>query len=168
MTGKFQSILLGALVAGILGSAYHVIQFSYQSQVMGIVACCLIPTAGALIATWHYTTSNSLTIPNGEGAIIGVSACVLGYLVSVALTITISMIGVVPGPFDVDAIVELSKQTMIDQGRDEAVIEQSEVFTRKFFWAFPVIGIVANALFGAVIGAIGAHLFKKGTEEAPV
>ncbi|MFV1981638.1 MAG: hypothetical protein ACC655_10825, partial [Rhodothermia bacterium] len=78
MTGKFQSILLGALVSGILGAAYHVIQFNYQSQIMGVVACLLLPTLGALIATWHYTTTNSLTIPSGGGAVIGLSASILG------------------------------------------------------------------------------------------
>ncbi len=165
MTGKFQSILLGALVTGILGAAYHVIQLNYQSQIAGLVACCLLPTIGALIATWHYTTTNSLTIPAGEGAVIGLSACVLGYGISVALAITISIIGVAPSPFDVDAIVEMSRQSLIEQGQDQDIIEMSEEFTRKFFWAFPVIAIVANSLFGAVVGAIGANVFQKGVSK---
>ena len=164
MSGKFQSILLGALIAGILGAAYHVIQFSYQSQLMGALACCLVPTVGALAATWHYTTTNALTIQSGEGAMIGLSACILGYVVSVVLAIAISIAGLAPSPFDVDAIVELARENMIEQGQDPDVIDQSEEWTRKLFWVFPIVAIAANALFGAVVGAIGANVFKKAGE----
>ena len=80
-------------------------------------------------------------------------------------TIIISIIGVAPSPFDVDAIVEVSRQGMIEQGQDQNVIEQAEEFTRKFFWVFPFIAIVANVLFGAIVGGIGANVFKKGSEE---
>lgn len=164
MSGKFQSILLGAVITGILGAAYHVLQSNYQSQIMGVIACCVFPTIGALVATWHFTTTNSLTITTGEGAMIGLAACVLGYFVSVVLAYAISLVGVAPSPFDVDAIIEVQRETMAKQGQDPQVMEQAEGFTRRFFWLFPIIGIVANALFGAIVGAIGATLFKKGDE----
>jgi hypothetical protein len=165
MTDKFQSIILGALVFGILGAAYHVIQFSYQSQIAGVVTCCLLPTIGALVATWHYTTSNSLTIPLGEGAVIGLSASLLGYAVTIVLALLISVIGIAPSPFDVEAIIELSRESLIEKGQPDEVIQQSEEITRNFFWIFPVVGIAAYALFGAVVGAIGASVFKKGGDE---
>jgi hypothetical protein len=166
MTGKFQSILLGALVTGLLSSAYWVIQFGYQSQVLGIVVCCAVPTVGALLAVWHFTTTNSLTIRAGEGALMGLMACLLGYVISYVLNILVAAVGVAPSPFDVDAIVELTRDSMIEQGQDPAVIEQSEEFTRKLFWVFPLIGLAANAVFGAVVGAVGASLFKKGGTSA--
>lgn len=165
MTGKFPSILLGALVTGILGAAYHVVQFNYQSQILGLAVCCLLPTIGALVATWHYATTNSLAIPAGQGAVIGLSACILGYGITVALAIVIATLGVAPSPFDVDAIVEVSRRNLIEQGQGQNIIEQSEEFTRKFFWAFPVLAVVANALFGSVVGAIGAIVFKAEAED---
>lgn len=164
MSGKFQSILLGAIVAGILGSTYHVLQFSYQSQILGVVLCCAIPTVGALIATWHFTTTNTITITAGEGAMIGLLACVGGYVVSLILSSLVAVLGVAPGPFDVDAIIEMTRNQMVEQGQDPETIDQATEITRKFFWGFAAMGIVANALFGAIVGAIGATLFKKGGE----
>ena len=56
---------------------------------------------------------------------------------------------------------ELSRESLIQQGQPDEVIEQSGEITRKFFWVFPFIGIAAYALFGAIVGAIGASVFKK-------
>lgn len=165
MPGKFQSILLGALITGILSAAYFVVQFSYQSQILGAVVCCVVPTVGALVATWHYTTTNAITIAAGQGAMIGLAACVLGYIVSDILLLALSALGVSPGPFDVDAIVEMTRENMVEQGQNPEVIDQAVEFTRNFFWAFALLGVVANGLFGAIVGAIGASVFKKGGDE---
>jgi hypothetical protein len=165
MSGKFQSILLGALVIGILGAAYFVVQFSYQSQILGTVVCCVVPTVGALLAVWHFTTTNSLTISAGEGAMIGLLAGLLGYVFTDVLAVLMSLIGVSPSPFDVDAIVDMARQNMVNQGQDPEIIDQATEMTRKFFWAFALVGLVANAVFGAIVGAIGASFFKRG--EAP-
>lgn len=163
MSGKFQSILLGALLTGVLSAAYFVISFSGASQIMGIVACCVVPTVGALVAVWHYTTTNSLTIPAGEGAVIGLSASLLGSaVISNVLVFALSLIDIVPHPFDVEAIVANAERQMIEQGQEQEVIDQSVEFTRNFFWAFVGVFTGVYALFGAIVGAIGANVFKKG------
>lgn len=163
MSGKFQSIVLGALLTGVLNAAYYVMQFSGTSQIMQMVACCVVPTIGALVAVWHYTTTNSLTITAGEGALIGLSASLLGSIVvSNVLVFALSLLDIVPHPFDVDAIVENTERMLTEQGQEPEIIEQSVEMTRNFFWAFVGVGLAAFALFGAVVGAIGANVFKKG------
>ena len=164
MSGKFQSILLGALLTGILAAAYYVVQFGNQSQILGALSCCVVPTVGALVAVWHYTTTNALTLASGQGATIGMSAGALGYVISWVLALLISLTGIVPGPFDMEAIVEVTRDAMVEQGQDPAIIDQSIEMVRQFFWLGPVIGVAAYSAFGAVVGAIAANVFKKGDE----
>lgn len=166
MTGKSQSILLGGMIVGLLATLFGLVQFSVQSQVLGTVACCVIPTVGALMATWHYTSTNALTIRAGEGAMMGLSACVLGYVISVVLTVLISFTGLVPSPFDVDAVIEVTRNTMSESGSSEEEIDMAVEFIAQYFHFFTVIAVVMYALLGAVVGAIGANVYKHGEPEA--
>ncbi|HEX9659492.1 MAG TPA: hypothetical protein VGA18_04290 [Rhodothermales bacterium] len=162
MTGKSQSIFLGAMVVGLLATIFGMVQFSAQSQVLGSVACCVIPTVGALVATWHYTSTNTLTIRAGEGAMIGLAACIIGYFVSLVLSLLVSYTGLMPSPFDVEAVIEMTQESMVDSGSSQAEIDQAIGFMREFFFVFVMVGIVAYGVLGAVVGAIGARLFKRG------
>ena len=169
MTRKMLSIVLGGVVAGILGDAFSVAQFHSESQFIGIIGCCMTPTAGGLVAIWHYTASSGLAIKAGEGAVIGVAACTLGYLVSILVAILVSTTGIAPGPFDLDAIVALMRQKMETQGADASQIDSAVDMTRRFFFVTPVVALLGYSLFGAVVGAIGALIFDKGGDkgEAP-
>lgn len=167
MTGKFQSILLGALIVGLLATLLSLLQIGMQSQVLGSLACCAIPTIGGLMATWHYTSTNELTIRAGEGALIGLAACVLGYVVSLILSVAVSFTGLMPSPFDVDAIVEMAQDSMISRGSSQQEIDQVIGFTRNYYVAIVGAVILAYGIFGAVVGAIGANIFKHGAPETP-
>ena len=162
MTGKSQSILLGAMIVGLLATIFGLVQFSVQSQVFGTLACCVIPTAGALLATWHYTSTNALTIRAGEGAMIGLAACILGNFVSLGLSLVVSYTGLMPSPFDVEAVIEMTQESMVDRGSSQAEIDQAIGFMREFYFVFVIVAVVAYGVLGAVVGAIGASLFKRG------
>jgi hypothetical protein len=165
MTGKTQSIILGSLIVGLLATLFGLIQYNVQSQVLGTVACCLIPTVGALVATWHYTSTNAITIRAGEGAMMGLAAGIIGYFVSLILSVLVSFTGLVPSPFDVDAVIEITQNTMVESGSSDEEIETAIGFIEQFFYLFIVIAVVTYALIGAVVGAIGANIFKHGSPE---
>lgn len=165
MTGKFQSILLGAMIVGLLATLFGLIQFSIQSQVLGSLACCVIPTVGALVAVWHYTSTNGLTIRAGEGAMIGVAACLVGYVISLVLSVIVSFTGLMPSPFDVEAILEMTQDQMINQGNSQEEIDQAMGWMRQFYFVFVAVALVAYSVIGAVVGAIGANMFKHGGPE---
>jgi hypothetical protein len=162
MTGKSQSILLASLIVGLLATLFGLIQFNVQSQVLGTAACCIIPTVGGLMATWHYTSINSITIRAGEGAMMGLAACVIGYVVSLVLSVLVSFTGLMPGPFDIEAVVEVTRSSMMESGTSEEEIETAIGFVRQYFYLFIVVALVAYGLLGAVVGAIGANVFKHG------
>lgn len=165
MTGKFQSILLGSMIVGLLAALFGLVQYNVQSQVLATVSCCVIPTIGALMATWHYTSTNSLTISAGEGATMGLAACALGYVVSVVLSVLISFTGLIPSPFDVQAVLDITRDSMVESGSSEEEMEVALGMIEQYFFLFSLIGIVAYGLFGAVVGAIGGSIYKKGPAE---
>lgn len=165
MTGKYQSILLGSMIVGLLSALFSLVQYSVQSQILGTAACCAIPTIGALMATWHYTSTNTLTIQAGEGALMGLATCMIGYFISVILSVLISFTGLAPSPFDVDAVMEITRNSMLDRGSSEEEIDTAVGMIRQYFFLFSLIAIVAYGLFGAVVGAIGASVFKHDSPE---
>lgn len=165
MTGKFQSILLGGTIVGLLATLFGLIQFGAQSQILGSLACCVIPTVGALVATWHYTSTNGLTIRAGEGAMMGLTACIVGYVISLVLSLLVSFTGLMPSPFDVEAVIELTEDSMINRGSSQEEIDQAIGFMRQFYFVFVGVAVVAYGVLGAVVGAIGANVFKHGGPE---
>ena len=150
------------MIVGLLATIFGLVQFSVQSQVLGSLACCVIPTTGALLATWHYTSTNALTIRAGEGAMIGLAACILGYFISLVLSLLVSYTGLMPSPFDVEAVIEMTQESMVDRGSSQAEIDQAIGFMRKFYLVFVIVAMLAYGALGAVVGAIGASLFKRG------
>ena len=165
MTGKFQSILLGGLIVGLLGSLFGLAQFGVQSQVLGWLACCVVPTTGAFVSTWHYASTNAITIPQGQGATIGLAACLLGYAISAVLSVLISLTGLIPNPFDAEAVMQLTRERMMQSGSSAEQIDKATEFVGHYFYLFNIIAVIAYGLLGAVAGAIGANLFKRGSAQ---
>ena len=85
MPDSKQSILLGALVTGLLSTSY----LSYIN-----LLCCLGVIAGALVAVWHYTDTNELTIPTGKGAGLGAMAAMGGTVIAVVLNLVLLQMGI--------------------------------------------------------------------------
>jgi hypothetical protein len=156
MTGKWTSILIGALTYVFLGTLLST--FGAAAGGFGAILSCLVVLGSAAVAVWHYTTTNELTITGGEGAGMGALTGLIGAVIAGILGYFLISIGAVPDPMD--AAIE----QMREQGLTEEQIEQGMGMAEMF--SSPVIGIVVGAVFGliggAIGGAVGAALFKKG------
>ncbi len=169
MSPKFQSIILGGLITAILGSALGI--GAQSSQVLGILACCFPGIVGALISVWHYTTNNALTLTSGEGAGVGALTGLIGYLLTIPLSFILSMVGIIPSPFDTEAQIQAARdrfQDQLDSGQIsqeqfEQMVETTAQFaTPTMILGFMALALVVYAVIGAAGGAIGASMFKKG------
>ena len=76
MSDKMMSILIGGVAAAVLATIISL----PQNQCLGCLACLCYVGSG-LLAVWHYTNTNSLTIKGGEGASIGAMAGVVAGVV---------------------------------------------------------------------------------------
>lgn len=151
-----QSILLGALVSGILGT-------SYLSLIN--LLCCLGVIVGALVAVWHYTETNELTIPTGKGAGLGALAAIGGAVIALVLNLILIQMGI---RHDL-AFAEFMLNRLGDQMPPEQ-LEGLEAQLEAPFQIGPyllngLLGLAISAAFGAIGGSIGAKVFKKGGEE---
>lgn len=155
MTTKTQSILIGALVYVFLGVLVSLLAAGGGP---GAVLDCLALLGSAMVAVWHYTSTNRLTILAGEGAGMGALVGLVGAVVGGLLGLLLVNLGIQPDP--VDVMLEQFEA----QGLTEEQIDQMMDFASLF--AHPVLMLVSSALVGgiggAIGGAIGAALFKKG------
>ncbi|MDA1332951.1 MAG: hypothetical protein O2797_01895 [Bacteroidetes bacterium] len=152
-----QSILLGALVTGILGTSY-----------LGLITtqmCCMNVIAGALVAIWHYTETNELTISGGKAAGMGALVAVGGSVIASVLTLILMTAGirhdVVMAEFMLNNLGDQLPPESI-QGLEDQV--EAAIQLGPFFFNVLVSTAVSSA-FGAGAGAIGAKMFKKGGDE---
>ncbi|MGA7307293.1 MAG: hypothetical protein WBW88_20700, partial [Rhodothermales bacterium] len=83
------------------------------------------------------------------------------------LSVGVSFTGLMPNPFDVDAIVEMAQDSMISRGSSQQEIDQAIGFMRNYYIAIIAAVILAYGIFGAVVGAIGANIFEHGAPETP-
>ncbi len=156
MPDSKQSILLGALVTGLLSTSY----LSYIN-----ILCCLGVIAGALVAVWHYTDTNELTIPTGKGAGLGTMTALGGTLIALVVNLVLIQVGI---RHDL-AILELMVNSFGDSMPPEQIEEMERQLEAPFevgpYLLSGVFGLAISAAFGAIGGSIGAKLFKKGGEE---
>lgn len=154
MNPKQQSILLGGLVVGLLSTSY-----------LGIIncLCCAGVILGGLTAVWHYTSTNALTVSQGEGASMGAIAGVIGAVVAFILNLVVTAIG-----FDAQEQLQqvwmdfFREQMSPDQLRqmEEQIASQSAFSFINLF-----VSLIVSAIFGTIGGVIGASVFKKGGAE---
>ncbi len=156
MPDKKQSLLMGALVAGILST-------SYLSLIN--LLCCMGVIAGAMVAVWHYTDTNELTIPTGTGAGMGAMAAIGGGVISMILNLVLIQAGIRHDVAMTEFILNTWGSSMPPEQIEamEAQIEADFEFGAYFLNA--LLGFVISAVFGAIGGAIGAKVFKKGGDE---
>jgi len=156
MSDKTQSILIGGLATGLLA----VLLSLPQNQCLGCLVClCYI--ASGLVAVWHYTNTNTLTITGGEGAGIGaLSGLVCGFVAGL-LGLIFRAIGLLPGPEEIIEQLEASGQ--FDQMEPEQLDLIYNLIELSAGVGGIVIGIVVALILGVIGGAIGAAVFKKGS-----
>ena len=160
MSNKVPSVLIGVFAYVILSI---LLQFFAVGGMMSGVLSCLVILGSAMVGVWHYTSTNELTIPAGEGAGIGASVGIGGALLAGLLSLLLISAGAMPNPAD------LAVEQMRAQGLTDEQIESQRGMVELFSSPLMVllIGGVLGALVGAIGGVIGASVFKKGGE-APV
>lgn len=159
MSTKMQSILLGGAVVAVLSTSY-----------LGFInmCCCAGVIIGSMAAVWHYTSTNDLTIPTGEGAVMGLSAALIGGVIAFVLNIILANMGLGAE----EAIQEFIMTRFADAMNPEQLEQMEQQFEASSSMGTRlingVIGLVITAGFGAAGGAIGASIFKKGTDAEDV
>ncbi len=169
MPPKTQSILIGGLIAALIGSAVSVLsQISGLSDpansqsvlgvILGLFGCLVMSTSG-LIATWHYTSENELTLSGSAGVGIGVLSGIVYAVTALALGFLFIAFDILPSPQEtMDAIRETG-------AFDAAGAEQAESITELMVtWGFAALTIVGGVIMGIIGGAIGAGVFKRGSD----
>lgn len=156
MTAKQQSILLGAGVAGLLS-------ISYLSLINCL--CCLGVIIGGLAATWHYTETNKLTIKPGEGAVMGLAAGALGALAALFINFILIQMGIRHDQAMMTFFIDLFGDNMPREQYNELMAQRDAPVRFGSYFLSQLLGVGISAVFGAVGGAIGAALFKKGPSE---
>jgi hypothetical protein len=164
MPSRTQSILIAGVAVGIIGIVIAFLaEGAATSPVGGVVVCffsCLLSISVGLLATWHYTTTNALTIPGGTGAAMGA----LAGLVSGAIASLKAIFDFVTGRSA--AMREEMIRSMEQQG-----VSPEQMGPWMDMGATPtsvaviiLMSLVISAILGAVGGAIGAALFKRGDD----
>ena len=157
MSDKTQSILIGGAVVAVLSTSY-----------IGFIncLCCAGVIIGAMTAVWHYTNTNSLTIPAGEGAIIGRLAALTGSVLAILINYILMSLGIRSDQVITEFILNrFGDQMPIEQV--EAMEDQLDAsLTFGSYLLNGLIGLVVSTIFGTIGGAIGASVFKKGEQES--
>lgn len=160
MGSQQRAILLGALVTGLLFTVFSVLNPTGENQAIGFAACCLPSLLGPLMAIRNYATAESLSLSTGEGAKIGLLTGAGGGLIGGVMGLLLRAIGVLPSMED---IIELTRDRMAEAGAPpeqvDGMIKAVEMFSGSLGI---VISVVALAIVGAIVGMIGAAIFKKG------
>ena len=156
MSDKTQSILIGGAVVAVLSTSY-----------IGFIncLCCAGVIIGAMTAVWHYTNTNSLTIPAGQGAVIGLLAALAGVTLATLVNYILMSLGIRS-----DQVIT---EFILNRFGDQMPVEQVEAMEDQLnaslnfgtYLVNALIGFVVSTIFGAIGGAIGASVFKKGEEE---
>jgi hypothetical protein len=152
MPNRTQSVLIGGIVAGIL-----------STSVLGIINifCCAGVIIGAVVGVWHYTQEHRLTIPSGQGALIGALCGVVGALIAGVLNQILVVIGL-------DFATAMQESMIENLGMSADQLEQMRQMqeAQQGGGVWVILGILFNAVlfavFGAIGGAIGASVFQKG------
>ena len=167
---KFQSVLFGGLIAAVSGTIVAAINQitggadpTNSTPILGIIFSvlgCMIMLTSGLFAVWHYTTENEVTLKGSQGVGIGALAGIVYAVVGMLLYLILIAVDILAGP---DEIIEMMRET---GAFDTAGGEQAESMTRMgMVWGIPIMSFVGGVIMGLIGGAIGAALFKHGTDD---
>lgn len=169
MPAKTQSILIGGLIAAVIGTGVSVTQYlsgasdpANQNPVLGMIfglLGCMVMLTSGVIAVWHYTSENELTLRPGQGVGIGALAGLIYAAAAMALGWLLVLFNVLPSP-------EETIEIMRDSGVFDAPgAEQGAAFAEIMItWGWAVGTLIGGVIMGLVGGAIGAALFKHGPD----
>lgn len=169
MPSKFQSVLIGGLVAAVAGAS-----LTLGSQIFGIsdrvnpqpvlslvinLLGCMMMLMSGLVAVWHYTSENKLTVKAETGAKMGAVAGFIYAIGALVLGGLMIALDILPSP---DETIELMRDTGVF---DVEGGERTESIARMMaIWGAIGVLIIGGPIMAMVGGSIGANLFKKGPD----
>lgn len=169
MPSKTQSVLVGGLIAAVIGTGVSVAQYlsgasdpmnqnPILGMIFGLLGCMVMLTSG-VIAVWHYTSENELTIKPKQGVGIGALAGLIYAAAAVVLGWLLVLVNVLPSPAEA---MEMLRET---GAFDVPGAEQAATITEMMItWGGMVFALIGGVIMGLVGGAIGAALFKRGPD----
>ena len=147
MTARQQSILIGAIVTGVLST-------SYLAFINAL--CCLGVIIGGAVATQQYTSRTRTTVESGDGAVLGALAGVGGAILQPVLNRALRPFGLGLRDITLSMVEGMQGQS----GMSPEMMEQMQGGQSMSSLLFSlVVGMVVYAIFGAIGGAIGAAIF---------
>lgn len=155
MTPRQQSILIGAVVTGILSSSY-----------LGFIniLCCLGVIIGGVVASQQYVSRTGGTIRAGDGAVLGALAGVGGSILG-------SLFNWMLRPLNLDyqsigqSMTRGLRKQMMQQGGEMSPEMMQQLqgdgpgMLSMMGILFFLVGLIIYAIFGAIGGALGTALF---------
>lgn len=151
-----QSIILGALVTGVLSTSY-----------LGYInfLCCLGVLVGSLATVWHYTDTNELTIPTGKGAGMGAVSALGGLIFATIVNLILVSVGINHETAMQEWMINNFAENMPPEQLEEMEAQMEAGKTLLQHVLGVLIGGAVFSVFGAIGGAMGAKIFKKGGDE---
>jgi hypothetical protein len=155
MPDKKQSLILGTALTAVLSTSY-----------LGLLTCCCGGVIiGALVTVWHYTSTHGITLTGGQGAVLGLTVGLLGALVSAVLDYALIQAGVRVDVTIMQFMLDRFGDQMPPESYDQMVEQMEQAVTFGKFALQALLGVAISAGIGAIGGAIGASIFKKGGDE---
>lgn len=152
MSPRQQSILVGAVVTGILSTSY----FSFINAL-----CCLGVIIGGIVAVQQFASRTGAPVESGDGAVLGALAGAGGAVIGSILDRVLRPLGLDSQSIS-KGMMEGMMQGMEGQQGMPQMLEQMQqdggggAMMFLFGLAF---SLVLYAVFGAIGGAIGSSLF---------
>lgn len=156
MTPRQQSILIGAVVTGVLSTSY----LSFIN-----VLCCLGVIIGGIVAAQQYTSrmraaNERPVLESGSGAVLGALAGAGGAVIGPLLDRALRPLGLDSQTISRGMMEQWMEGMQGQQGMSPEMMQQ---FQGEQTFLMMVGGILLNlvlySIFGAVGGAIGAAIF---------
>lgn len=156
MPSKQQSIILGGCVVTLLSTSY----LSYINFL-----CCLGVLLGSIVAVWHYTDLNEITIKSGDGAVMGLLAALFGLVAASVLNFALIKMGIRHDLAILQWIINTMGDSMPPEQYDSIIEQMNADITIGAMVKNLALGSIVSAIFGAIGGVLGAKMFKKGGDE---
>lgn len=156
MTPRQQSILVGAVVTGVLGTSYF-----------GLInlVCCLGVLIGGAVAVQQFTSRTGTAVESGDGAILGALAGAGGAILTAILDWGLRPLNLDSQSVNQDVFSGLMQGMQGQGGFSPEMMQQMQgEQTMGMILVGLVVGIIVNAIFGAIGGAIGAAIFGEETD----
>ena len=150
---KLLPALLGGLFLGVL-SALPIVSAAN-------VCCCLWIVLGGVLAAWVMQQNHPQPVTLGDGALVGLMAGLIGFVVTMAVSIPIS--------YMTGAFQQMSDGMLLP--REGMTPEVRDMLSRISPAVLIVIGsivmFVVSLIFSTIGGLIGAALFRRRLPPAP-